>query len=164
MGNVCFNAPDSPKKKNDRRVFFFIALGLWALALVFLYHALQIRSMPTTEAVVSSVLRGRKNVVAISVQYEVEGQSYTSTYNGASINKSKGSFEKGDRVIVAYDPNAPEQIYARNGTLGLIIAFLFLFGLALLFISRYPQQAIRTLVAREKERKASKDRQEPWER
>lgn len=153
MGNICFEAPDSPKGKSNRRAFFCIGLVLWALALVCCYHARQIRALPTTEAVVSSVLRGMKTTV-VYVQYEVDGQSYTSVYNGS---KTKNKFLRTeDRVRIAYDPDCPEQIYAEDNILSFITAFFFLFGLALFLISRYPQRAIRSVAVRVKAGKTLK--------
>ena len=157
MKNGHFDGPDSPPKvKKHRRVYFCIGLLLWALMLVFVFHWWQIRTMPTTEAVVNSVIADLKNH-RVYVRYEVDGQSYTSIHGGSR------KLKVGDRVTIAYDPDFPEHIYPGDDTLRYIIVFFFLFGLIWIFNSRYPQQAIRALAAREKERKASKDRQEPWE-
>ena len=151
MGDVCFKAPDSPKGKKTRFIAFCVGLLLWALALVLFCHALQIRKLPTTEAVVSSVFRNSK-ITQVYVQYELGGQSYTTYFSNSK------SYRTGDRVTIAYDPDFPEQIYERGRSLDSIFFFLFLVGLVLFWISQYPQRALRALGTGTKGKKAAGDR------
>ena len=148
--------PESGKGKAFSLLWFFLAILLLVLAVfLFFRKSDELRELPTAEAQVLAAEHGKYDSYTV-VEYEVDGKTYTHTFDSYSIFRREGK-----RITVAYEPEDPEKIY-ELGFMGYFAPILAVFGaVVLLILSGGPRRIIRILGGRKKE---TGDDAVPWER